>query len=692
MEESKLHPEQTNPDIVNVVRANANTGELDMKSIDALNGSDFYIPAQQRGYRWTVKNIYELIEDLIDFRGSVSHRYSLQPLAVVDMGSKYSVLDGQQRLTSIFILMKALNMKTKYNLDFERDINVEKSRKELMNNLSSLETVNDETIDFYHITRAYLALKSLFDETVNIKLDNEDAHTQRRIIGKLNESKEDITNCEWLKLLLSGQLPSKKVEFIWYKVPESESHKVFRNLNSGKIELGNSDLIKALLLSDNSLIPLEKRTIVAIQFENIQMAMKNDRLWHMLQWHEFQRNGYRMTIVDPKDNPGYIAIQNRIDLIFNIVSGVSFDRYQSDALSSFRYYYDNRNNLCEIWERTYKFFLLIKGLYNNPFTYHYCGVLTFFNRKSSASYSHITKWLKWTQEIPKDKLVEKFKEEIRYSIRGKKNQDYELPIYKSSNLEPVRRILLLHNVETIISLYKDKNKENDLHLTTIYEVFPFDLLYRQSWDIEHVSSQSDNKMKSAGDQEIWAKNFRHDYSQIFEVKIPDEAYDGDEGLARTRILDFSLSEIRRIRTYYSSYQSIDKGEEKKRAFETLYFNVITILDEHLKDEKITDKDCIGNLVLLDRHTNRSFHNALFPTKRRIILEANGGQSSNAQKDEKDEKDEKPVIKLSFIPLCTRQVFTKHFSTGPGMSLSAWTNTDFENYLTDIKTKLRFYLE
>ncbi len=659
--------------------------ELDMRSINSLDGYDFYIPSQQRGYRWTVKNIYELVEDLVDFRSSASPRYSLQPLAVIDTGTQYTVLDGQQRLTSICILMKALDIPCRYNLDFERDLNANKSRKELIEHLETLAKVDDETIDSFHITRAYLALESLFDESVEIKLNKEDSRTRTRLISKLNDSKNEITNHKWLTRLLAGEISSKRVEFIWYQVPESQAHKVFRNLNSGKIELSNSDLIKALLLSEQSVIPVEKRTIVAIQFENIQMAMKNDRLWHMLQWHEFQRNGYRMMIVDSKEKPGYIAVQNRIDLIFNLVAGVSFDVYQSDALISFRYYYDNREDLVEIWNRTYRYYLLIKGLYDNPLTYHYCGVLTFFNRNGSGSYKHIKNWLNWMQTKPKNMVVEQLKAAIRFSIRGRKGEDYELPVYKSSDLEPVRRILLLHNVETIIHLYLEKNKDRGLHLSAIYEVFPFDLLYRQFWDIEHVSSQSDNKMKNIRDCEVWATNFRNDYRRIFEAKLPKAHSDDKAADSETRILDFSISEIQEIRKLYDKY-NVAGDSDKKEAFHSLYQYVITRMDEHLKEEKIVDKDYIGNLVLLDRHTNRSFHNALFPTKRRIVLEANGGLSETESKDDADS------TKLSFIPLCTRQVFTKHYSTAPGMSLSAWTKTDFDNYLADIKLKLKYYIE
>ena len=62
-----------------------------------------------------------------------------------------------------------------------------------------------------------------------------------------------------------------------------------------------------------------------------------------------------------------------------------------------------------------------------------------------------------------------------------------------------------------------------------------------------------------------------------------------------------------------------------------------------------NKNNIGNLVLLDKHTNRSFHNSLFPRKRRIVIMADGLASEN---------DIEQNVVRQFIPICTKQYFTK----------------------------------
>ena len=40
---------------------------LELKSIIDLQGMSFYIPAYQRGYRWTVQQVEDLLGDISEF-------------------------------------------------------------------------------------------------------------------------------------------------------------------------------------------------------------------------------------------------------------------------------------------------------------------------------------------------------------------------------------------------------------------------------------------------------------------------------------------------------------------------------------------------------------------------------------------------------------------------------------------------
>ena len=86
-----------------------------------LSGKQFVIPRFQREYSWEKKNYQEFIEDMIDSlhieNGVISHdQYFLGTMLfigdIAEVSDKeISVVDGQQRLTTITILFSALSDK-----------------------------------------------------------------------------------------------------------------------------------------------------------------------------------------------------------------------------------------------------------------------------------------------------------------------------------------------------------------------------------------------------------------------------------------------------------------------------------------------------------------------------------------------------------------------------------------------------
>ena len=134
-----------------------------MKPFSALKGKEFFIPYQQRGYKWTSTNVGELLNDLKEFIDNPDPKkrvYCLQPLAVESLGeNKYSVLDGQQRLTTLFLLYIYLYGKAPYTFKYERDQcdGLKISRFEYLSNIaqctSDKATLNIDFIIFImHIT------------------------------------------------------------------------------------------------------------------------------------------------------------------------------------------------------------------------------------------------------------------------------------------------------------------------------------------------------------------------------------------------------------------------------------------------------------------------------------------------------------------------------------------------------------
>ena len=81
------------------------------KRIEDLKGLKFNVPSYQRGYRWTEHEVTTLLEDLYTHsKQNRDYKYCLQPLIVKKVSDNtYDVVDGQQRLTTIFIFLKFMS-------------------------------------------------------------------------------------------------------------------------------------------------------------------------------------------------------------------------------------------------------------------------------------------------------------------------------------------------------------------------------------------------------------------------------------------------------------------------------------------------------------------------------------------------------------------------------------------------------
>ena len=183
----------------------------------------------------------------------------------------------------------------------------------------------------------------------------------------------------------------------------------------------------------------------------------------------------------------------------------------------------------------------------------------------------------------------------------------------------------------------------------------------QSWDIEHIASKTNNDFSKPDDRAQWLESTKADLGDEFK--------------------EINCSQLEQ--RYDSS--------KKKEDFDLLYKEIMTYCERKLKgtvipdidnvspnDSPRKDKNQLGNMTLLDSHTIRSFHNALFPRKRRIVLVAGGVESK-----EKEDKD----IKRVFVPICTRQCFTKAYRRNSDVNLNAWTQEDADAYYDDIESKL-----
>ena len=82
---------------------------LEMKFVNNIAGK-FFVPSYQRGYRWGTAEVCRLLDDIFALKGQggqANKNYCLQPIVVKNSGDgTFEVIDGQQRLTTLFLIYK----------------------------------------------------------------------------------------------------------------------------------------------------------------------------------------------------------------------------------------------------------------------------------------------------------------------------------------------------------------------------------------------------------------------------------------------------------------------------------------------------------------------------------------------------------------------------------------------------------
>ncbi|WPC09862.1 DUF262 domain-containing protein [Riemerella anatipestifer] len=89
---------------------------ISIKPIADLLKFNFYIPSYQRGYRWTEQQVTDLLNDINEFtpkeikNSDEKTWYCLQPIVVKQKeANEWDVIDGQQRLTTVLLVLHYLN-------------------------------------------------------------------------------------------------------------------------------------------------------------------------------------------------------------------------------------------------------------------------------------------------------------------------------------------------------------------------------------------------------------------------------------------------------------------------------------------------------------------------------------------------------------------------------------------------------
>lgn len=436
--------------------------KLELRLVGNIHG-DFFIANYQRGYRWK-EEIKMLLNDISEVEEGKN--YCLQPIVVKKIDDTFELIDGQQRLTTLYLIQKFTKtyrpkIQIKYSLSYE-------TREDSKSYLEKIDfdSINEnfQNIDEYFINEAAKIIKNWFEKFNNA---NETKYS----------SDDDAANDIQTKL-------NNKVHVIWYEVNSAEnSTELFTRLNIGKIPLTNAELVKALFLSRNNGIDNQKQLEIATQWDMIEKELRNDNFWYFI------------------TNENAENYATRIELIFDLMANKRI--LDKERFRTFFYFINkikNEKNKADVWQEILRYYQKLKEWYENFEVYHKVGYLI------TTETITLQELLNESADKTKSDFQQLLDKKIAQSINF--NKDYSELSYQSDDRQ-IEKLLLLFNVETI------RQKQD------IFMRFPFERQKKENWSLEHIHAQHSEGLNKKDAIKEWLVNHKQSLQSLKDENLND---------------------------------------------------------------------------------------------------------------------------------------------------------------------------
>lgn len=593
-------------------------------------GYTYLIPDYQRGYRWQCSHICDLMNDV--WHSTEKDWNCIQPIIVSHReGAEYTLVDGQQRLTTISLILKHLN---------ENEFNLKR------------EDVNNEEDSINKQFKKYAA------ETVRGWFDR-----------KTEEEKDEFRN----KL-------KTYTKVIWYKVEEKDAIEVFTRININRIPLTAAELLKAIVLRKlTTMSDIERRqNEISHQWNEIESTLQDDRFWLMFNAKNDQDSCrisriFRIAYADR--NKQRDEDPNTRDREFS----------ENDSENEvFRYYISeiqkgpsNTNEeikqeferIEKIWHEIENIYRTLRDWYEDVDTFHLVCMYFIVNRRASAS----KLYAEWDTKTRKD-FRDFLRREIKNKLFGTQDDGVRKTIdecnYKS-DYGKIKNILLLHNVATTMlrnwpqHRWNEKKLSNERYLKNMCSRFPFHMYKIAKWNLEHISPCS-------GDNDEYKQREKF-------IKCLKESL--NEGIWKHELLN-NDNDFKNLNSRINDFEATKDNPDKR---ESIAIDILKILkDSNIYEpfQNIKLQHSIKNLALLDEGTNKSYGNKIFVDKRMAILK---------RVCENEGKEKFRMNEYSFIMPCTLNAFSKVYSEEHN-NLLFWDENDANDYGEDMIKTISHFLD
>lgn len=618
-----------------------------------LLGRHFNIPSYQRGYRWEKENVEALLNDIQEFaqknRKDEGEFYCLQPVVVrknkqlseekgIDI---YDLLDGQQRLTTLWLILNAFRMfwdeheknhPELYSMQFE-------SRKDLIGKALDENSDSLDNIDLFYLKEAY--------STIKLWKGN-----KLKILDALVPISQDDKNND--------------VRVVWYefdKEIDGESNKqassinVFSRLNYGKIALTDTELIKALILQsdiypdDNSevgrSIMKEYLFRIATEWDDIEKGLHDSSFWGMLTPEEYKPANHMELVLKfvaeriQKEKKYWIIDKQRRD--FHIIS--NYLGINSDIIPI-----EYASNVDSLWSRIRDAYNAMCNWHANENFYHLIGLIILMQGGSNPIPLIEAIFEKYIRKS-KDSFKRYLESEIGKLIRIEEITDDSSG--NSKRKLTIKELMYGSHNPRIIKILEAFNIY--IHITHKYCGGRFNFKMFKDYKVtslEHIHPQHLNF-----DEDVKYDDVYSWYKTTLQIIESNAEFSKKEPVTSTLN---HLSSLLKNKEHFKDCRL--QCQSDVEAIDAFFDTLANMEDGHMHT--------LYNMALVDKDTNAALSNNLIDTKRHIL-------------------QEREFQGKAYVPIATNFVFNKHFSKDI-VNMKFWALEDRNAYFAKIEEAYNYF--